>query len=139
MNAIDTNILVYAFDSAYPSKRKICQEILSRIFEGKERAVVTNQILAEFAVTVMEKIEKPLSQPETTAIVGAILTSANWKILNYTGSTILHAITSQQPFWDAVIAQTLKEHNINVILTENTKDFAKSGITTVNPLTEVKT
>ena len=73
MNAIDTNILVYAFDKAYPEKRKICKKIIEEIFKGKNIGVVTNQILAEFAVTVTKKVEKPLNKSEVTAIINSIL------------------------------------------------------------------
>ena len=133
MNAIDTNILVYAFDSAYPQKRSICQKIIENVFEGEDTAVVTNQIIAEFSFVVTKKIEKPLSITETKAIIGAILTSANWKVLSYTSNTVLHALESKQPFWDALIAQTLREQNIQSIITENAKDFSGSGIAAKNP------
>ena len=133
MTAIDTNILVYAFDNAEPSKRKICSELLHKIFEGKQTAVVTTQILAEFASAVTKKIEKPISKDDAKAIIGAILSSKNWKVINYKGSTILHALESKQPFWDSLIAQTLKEHNIQELITENVSDFKNSGIKPVTP------
>ena len=44
MDAIDTNILVYAFDIAYPKKREVCGKIVSDIFSGNGSAAVTNQI-----------------------------------------------------------------------------------------------
>lgn len=134
MNAIDTNILIYAFDTAYPEKRNICQKILKNIFEGNEQGIVTNQILAEFSSAASKKIQYPLTQQEITAIIGAILASNNWKVLNYTGQTVLHAVNTNQPFWDALITQTLKENNIKTILTEDIKGFADSGITAKNPL-----
>ena len=65
MIAIDTNLLVYAFDSSYPEKRKKCKELVLSVFEGEKKAAVTNQILAEFAFIVTQKIENPLSK-ETT-------------------------------------------------------------------------
>lgn len=133
MNAIDTNILVYAFDTAYPEKRIVCHNLIKKVFDGVESAVVTNQILVEFVWAVTKKIDKPLSQQEARAIVGAIMTSENWKIFNYSANTILNALELKQPFWDALITQTLKENNVSTIITENTKDFAHSGIVAKNP------
>lgn len=133
MIAIDTNILVYAFDKAYPEKRKICKEIIGKIFEGKQTGVLTNQILAEFVNVVTRKIEKPLSRDEAKSIIGAILSSENWKIYNYTGETVFKSLSSQGEFWDVLIAQTLKEQNVNNIITENLKDFKELGIKTENP------
>lgn len=133
MIAIDTNILVYAFDISYNEKREICKEIINEIFEGKKIGVVTNQVLGEFANVVTRKIEKPLSKEDTSSIIGAILTSENWKILNYTGETVLNALKLNKNFWDSVIIQTLKEHNIKEIVTENIRDFEGSGLIVINP------
>ena len=123
MDAIDTNILVYAFDSAYPKKREICKKIIEDIFLGDKSGVVTNQILAEFSIVVTTKIEKPLSKKDAAAIVGSVLSSKSWKVLNYSGENILNALNSEEPFWDALIIQTLKTNNIKRIVTENIKDF----------------
>ena len=132
MDAIDTNILVYAFDKAYPAKRDVCKELVNSIFEGKRSAVVTNQILAEFAFIITKKIERPLSRDQAASILGAILSSANWKVFDYTAFSLQRCLLSpSHEFWDALIVQTLKEHGIRRIVTENAKDFA--GITAINP------
>lgn len=133
MDAIDTNILVYAFDTAYPSKRAVCKNLVQSVFEGRRVAVLTNQILAEFAFAVMRKIERPMSREEVEAIIGAILSSPHWKVFNYTAHTLHRAVSSPHPFWDALIIQTLKENNVHKIITENTKDFAASGVIPSNP------
>ena len=133
MIAIDTNILVYAFDAAYPEKREIAKKIVTDIFSGKKEGVLTNQILAEFSVVVTKKVERPLSKEETQSIIGAILSSQNWKVFNYTGETVLRALKQNKPFWDALIVETLKEHNISKIITENVKHFEQSGVSVMNP------
>ena len=51
--------------------------ILEKIFEGKQKGAVTNQILTEFVNAVTRKIEKPLSELAVKSIVGAILSSEN--------------------------------------------------------------
>ena len=40
---LDTNVVVYAFDRADPAKQRIAIEV----FEGKERLVVSSQVLLE--------------------------------------------------------------------------------------------
>ncbi len=134
MDAIDTNILVYAFDTAYPNKRNVCKKIVSDIFAGEKSGAVTNQILAEFSSAVTAKIEKPLKKADAAAIVGSILASENWTVFDYTGEMVLQALKSENPFWDALIVQTLKKNNVDKIITENTKDFKGSGLTIENPL-----
>ena len=133
MDAIDTNILVYAFDLGYPKKREVCGKIISGIFSGNKSAAITNQILAEFSFIVTAKIEKPLSKKDAAAIVGSILSSSNWNVINYTGDNVLNALNSAEPFWDALIIQTLKANNVSRIITENAKDF-KNSLEAINPL-----
>ena len=133
MDAIDTNILVYAFDNDYPEKRNICKKIIEDIFTGKKLGVVTNQILAEFAAAVTIKIEKPLKKEDAAAIIGSILSSENWNVVNYTGEIVLQALESEKPLWDAIIIQTLKLNNIKKIITENVKDFEDAGLLVENP------
>lgn len=137
MIGIDTNILVYAFDIAYLEKRSICKEIIEEIFSGKQKGVVTNQILAEFVNVVTRKIEKPLSEDSAKAIIGSIISSENWKIYNYTSTTILNSLPCNGSFWDFLIVQTLKENGINIIVTENVKDFSGFGIKVINPFKDM--
>ncbi len=134
MDAIDTNIIVYAFDNKYQQKRAVCSKIIADIFEGRRVGVVTNQILAEFIFVATKKIENPISKKDAQIIVGAILASENWKILDYTCDTVLNSLNSENiSFWDSLIIQTLKEHNIQSIITENTADFSNSGLKVHNP------
>lgn len=136
MFAVDTNILVYAFTKAYPEKRSIARSIVEDIFLGKNKGVVTNQILAEFSIIMTRKMEKPLSKSETRTIIGAIMSSENWHVFNYNGDTVLRALDTTQSFWDALIAETLKENNIQKIITENEKHFKESGLLVRNPFVQ---
>ena len=138
MIAIDTNILVYAFDITYNEKREICKNLITNIFEGKEKGMLTNQILAEFANAVTKKIEKPISKQDAKSIIGAIIWSENWEIKNYNSKTILKTLDSEGPFWDLLIAETLKEANIKKIVTENEKDFKDLGLDVENPLKKLR-
>jgi len=133
MIAIDTNILVYAFDTSYPEKRNICKKLIENIFNGDKKCAVTSQILAEFAVVVTKKIENPLTKTQAESIVGAILSSENWTVVNYEGEDVLRALKSKQSFWDALIIQTLKKNDINAFVTENEKHFENAGLKIINP------
>lgn len=133
MNAIDTNILVYAFDTAYQNKREVCKALLKEVFSGKRDAAITSQILAEFSQVVTKKIQKPLSKNDAETIVGAIISCKSFHIVSYSGKTVLAALRSKNDFWDALIVETLKENSISGIITENEKDFKGGGIVVINP------
>jgi len=133
MIAIDTNILVYAFDTSYPEKREKCKKIIQDIFDGKQEGALTNQILAEFTNVVLKKIEKPLTKSQVKIIIGAITSCENYKIYNYNQDTLLKSLNLNSTFWDALIIQTLKDANVHKIITENTKDFIDKDIEVENP------
>jgi predicted nucleic acid-binding protein len=57
---VDTNVLVYAFDTSTPDKRRIAQQLLQ--LEGNHgRLILSTQVLQEFFVTVTRKLPQPLS------------------------------------------------------------------------------
>jgi len=133
MIAIDTNILVYAFDTAYHEKRLTCQSLVKGIFGGLRIGVITNQILAEFVSVVTKKIEKPISTDQARAIIESILISENWKVINYNGEIIIKTLEHGKFNWDILIAETLKSNGIKEIITEDIKGFKELGLEPLNP------
>ena len=58
---LDTNILVYAFDSADPRKQRSAWDILEgRVFD--DQPVISTQVIQEFYVTVVRKLPVPLEE-----------------------------------------------------------------------------
>lgn len=58
---VDTNILVYAFDSAFPLKQKICHEILAELWKNRTGCLST-QVCSEYFVTVTRKLKPGLDE-----------------------------------------------------------------------------
>jgi predicted nucleic acid-binding protein len=54
---LDTNILVYAYDPSDRRKQQIAQGLLKRALAGE--IVISTQVLAEFAVTLLHKMSPP--------------------------------------------------------------------------------
>jgi len=129
MNAdtlVDTNIIVYAFDRDEPEKRKkALAAVLALQNEGS--ATISNQILAEVFSVLSGKKTVPLEEAET--IIQLFAASPAWKKVAYTERTVVRAAAIKKlygaPFWDALIAATIEEQNISLLLTENTKHFAR--------------
>lgn len=132
----DTNLLVYAFDASEPPKHRIAKKLVFSVFDGEIEGAVTNQILAEFCAVVMHKIEKPLTAEQAQKIIRVVLRSPNWHKLNYTGETLLRALTLSSgglAFWDAVLVATAAEHNVREIWSEDQQLAAAPGIRVRNP------
>lgn len=132
----DTNIICYAYDTNEPVKRKVCESLLEKVFVGDITGVVSNQILGEIFSASVTKLGVPPDEAEL--MVQSIIISERWEKLIYDQNTIRHAAANfrkfKAPFWDLVISETMKENDIEFIITENEKDFGKiPGIKVMNP------
>ena len=133
----DTNILIYAYDLNEPRKRKLCKQIVKDVFSGRDVGVVSGQILVELYNSLTRKLAVPADSARK--IVESFILSENWLKINYNENTIKAALKSsfafKSPFLDTLIAETMKDHGLNTIITENEKDFIKiPGIKVINPL-----
>lgn len=67
---LDTNVLVYAYDSSDSRKQRIAQEIVKRALKGD--ILVSTQVLAEFAVTLLHKAATPARPADVIAVLDAL-------------------------------------------------------------------
>ena len=134
--AIDTNILVYAYDITDNKKHKIAKELIARCWRKEVQYTVSAQSLAEFFIVITKKVQNPLSLDQAEQIIKDITKFSSWKIIYYSEKTLIKAIEihkkTKKHFWDALISATILEQGINKIVTENNKDFIE-GIQAVNP------
>jgi predicted nucleic acid-binding protein len=134
---IDTNVLVYAYDVSEKVKRRVARSLLDEVWD-QGGGVVTLQNLSEFFVVVTAKVEQPITVSNATAIISDILRSSRWLVIDRQARTMMRAMELVQstgaPYWDALIAACMLEHEVYAIVTENERDFRRiSGITVVNP------
>ena len=132
----DTNVLRYAYDLNEPEKREICKSLVSGIFKGKHRGIISNQILAELYNALTRKLG--VEAESARVIVESFIVSSNWVKIDYSHRTVRAAIdvsrTFRTPFPDTLIAETMKENGIVLIMTENEADFARlPGLDIRNP------
>ncbi len=140
---VDTNILAYAYDQSEKRKRRICSELVRTAFEGESNAYVSNQILGELFLVLTKKVAKPLSKEKASTIVRGLIDSQKWKKVTYDHSTIRKVLDDVHnlnvPFWDLLIAETMKDTGVTLLYTKNTKDFSEiPWVSAVNPVAEKK-
>ena len=63
---LETNVLVYAYDPSDLHKQRIAQNLVKKALAGD--ILVSTQVLAEFAATLLHKME-PAARPEDVAAV----------------------------------------------------------------------
>lgn len=145
MYAIDTNLLVYAHNTASSSHAQanmfVKHVMNTRDDEGNVSICIPAQILMEFLnVITWHRLEAPLPLADAIQIVQDYLD---------TGVTILYqqptqletllnflkSVTTRKKVFDVALVATLKDHGISGLYTVNTKDFEEFTFLDVkNPL-----
>ncbi len=115
---VDTNILVYAYDSSSSAKRTKAMDLLIKLWNSGNGAL-SIQVMQEFYITVTQKIPHPVT-PQTAAQI--IEDLGNWEHHLPDVSDLLTAVNIQQSnrisFWDALIVASAKKMGCTVIWTE---------------------
>ena len=55
---LDTNILVYAYDTSDDAKHKAAVDLIARLL-SEENVVISTQVLNEFVVVITGKVNRP--------------------------------------------------------------------------------
>jgi predicted nucleic acid-binding protein len=130
--SLDTNILVYALDSAAGARHALAAEIIARAATRDCR--LTLQALSEFYVVVTRKGIVP--KTEAAAQV------EDWLLLFPTlapspaavRAALAHVAAERASYWDALLVATVGEGGCGTILSEDMADGGRLGpVTVANP------
>ena len=135
---LDSNVLVYAYDSSEKDKHNIAENLLADCWKRKKVYSLSVQNLSELYVVTTKKITAPVKQEEMKKNIQDIISFSNFNILEINENSILRAIEISAEhgisYWDALIASVMKENGVYCIITENDKDFKKiSWLKVINP------
>jgi predicted nucleic acid-binding protein len=133
---VDTNILMYAHDSAAGEKYFRAKALVEQLWESRSGAVST-QVLQELAVNLRRKAKKPLDAKATRDIIADYLA---WHVVVNGGDSILEALELearyQLSFWDALVVQAAHVAGAEILYSEDLSDGQRYGTVRVkNPLT----
>jgi len=145
--AIDTNLLVYAHNTASEfngnAKRFLEKAMNQRDEEGSLSVCLPAQVLMEFVhVITWQRLKAPLSLSEAIRVVQDYL-DAGITIIHQQDTHIrtflelLRSVTARKKVFDVALAATLKDNEIAGLYTVNTDDFEEFGfLEVINPLQE---
>jgi predicted nucleic acid-binding protein len=134
---VDTNILMYAHDSAAGDKHQRARALVEGLWETRA-GVVSTQVLQELAVNLRRKALKPLDARSTRDVVSDYLA---WQVVVNGTDSILEALDLearfQVSFWDALIIQAANAAGAETLYSEDLSDGQRYGAVRVtNPFTE---
>ncbi len=134
---IDTNILVYRFDSRFPDKQKIATEVLRRgISENSVR--LPHQAIVEFIAAVTRPIRGHAILTQVDALREAEEFLQQFTVLYPNESTLREAIRGcaayQLSWFDAHLWSYAEHYGLPVILSEDLQhDRFYGSVRVVNP------
>ena len=134
---LDTNILVYAYDTSAGNKRRIAARLVEQCWENGS-GCTSSQVLQEFFVTVTKKIVQPLDYRTARQIVVDL---AFWRLHIPEASDVLQAIDLQQSyqlsFWDAMLLQSASRLGCKQFFSEDlSHGQVYSGVQVIDPFKE---
>ena len=131
---LDTNILVYAHDRTAGAKRRIAAELVNDLLRRRE-AVVSVQVLVEFAVTVTQKIPARLSLARAAEIIRDL---SELRVVSPAAGDVLAAVDLVRrcsvSMWDAMILRAAAAGGVSVVWSEDLNDGQSyDGVEVRNP------
>jgi predicted nucleic acid-binding protein len=132
---VDTNILMYAHDTAAGKKHARAKALVEELWENRS-GVVSTQVLQELAVNLRRKAKKPLDAKTTREVVTDYLT---WQVVVNAGDSILEALDLEArykvSFWDALVIQAAQVAGADILYSEDLSDGQRFGTVRIkNPL-----
>lgn len=133
-NFIDTNLLIYAYDSSAGHKHTVSTQLIEQCWED-QNGCLSMQVLQEFYVTITRKIARPLDYQTARQIVADL---AHWRLHIPEVSDLLQTIDYQQnyqlSFWDAMIVQSATRLRCSRLFSEDLNDGQTYGdVQVINP------
>ena len=134
---LDTNVLVYAYDTHDRDKQKKAQNLLTEGIE-QENMVLSAQVLSEFFNAVTRNIEHPMTADEAQEIIGVVSILPVEEIdLTMVNRAIDTHKTYQISYWDALIIAAAERAESQTILSEDLNEGQTyHGIVVINPFTQ---
>jgi predicted nucleic acid-binding protein len=130
---LDTNVLVYTFDSSAPAKQAIAREWVRSALRT-QRGVISTQVVQEFLSVALAKFAQPMGVAEAREYLRSVLQP----LCQHTPRTATfdHALLLREQtgyhWYDALIVAAALETNCQWLITEDLTPGRKIGRLTIH-------
>src|ERR1700686_4977251 len=115
---LDTNVLVYAYDVTDPAKQSVAQDLVRRAVAGG--LVISTQVLAEFAATLLHKLTPA---PSSQDVIALLDTLAPIRLIAPDGEIVRRAVEARAAyglhFYDGMIVAAAERAGCEKIWSED--------------------
>lgn len=133
MNAVDTNVLIYAHDPRDPAKQDKAVELIDTLNDG----VLLWQVGCEYVAASRKLAAFGLNQQKALADPGRLRRKwrpaiSHWAVLDRAETLML---TGNLSFWDALIVAACVENGVTRLYSEDfdASTSALTGVDIINP------
>ncbi|MDP1904274.1 MAG: PIN domain-containing protein [Pseudomonadota bacterium] len=131
---VDTNILLYAHDQHAGDKQAVAAALLAALWEGR-CGVLSPQVLQEFLVNSIRKLQRPIALPQARDVVRAY---GVWVVRDASVEDILRATELMEltgySFWDSHILASAEASGAELLYSEAMQHGHKvAGLEIRNP------
>ena len=132
LDFLDTNVLVYAYDVTDPVKQSIAQDLVRRAVAGG--LVISTQVLAEFAATLLHKL---VPAPSSEHVIALLDTLAPIRLVLPDHDTVRRAVEARAAyglhFYDGMIVAAAERAGCERIWSEDFNGQKYFGVVAANP------
>lgn len=135
---LDTNILVYTFDSREPKKQARAQDLVSQALTGR-RGVISHQVVQEFLNVATQKFIEPLGESDALLYLSRVLGPLCEVLptLDLYRRALGLASRWKYSFYDSLIIASALQSECKLLYSEDLQHGQKiEGVTLVNPFLE---
>ena len=130
--AFDSNVLVYAVDTATPVKHQVARRIVESAYAAD--AILVTQTLGEFLGVFTRKYPRQLPEAQLAAELWIEL----FPLADSTGEYVIaasrYALQHQLQYWDSLISIVASSAGANYLMSEDMQDgLTIDGLTVINP------
>lgn len=122
MEFVDTNVLLYAYDTAAGQRHDAAAHLVDRLWSERSGAISV-QVLQGFFVNSTRKVAAPLT-PE--AAVARLRSLSRWRVHSPLADDVVAAASlshrHQLSFWNAMIVRSAAELHCEVLWSEDLND-----------------
>ncbi len=131
---LDSNVLVYGHSTTSGPRQESASDLLRRLWES-ETGCLSIQVLQETFVTLTRKAPQQLSPGEAVRVIEEY---GRWTLHSPRADDVVRAIelsmTLRISFWDAMIVQSARALECQILWTEDLNDGQSyAGVTARNP------
>ena len=132
---LDTNVLVYSFDSSAPAKQQIARQLIETALSS-QMGLISSQVVQEFLNVAQRKFDRPMSVSEARNYLNGVLLPLchHFSSIDLYDKALMLREETGYSFYDALIVTAAIEMGCKTLLSEDLQDGRIiHNVTILNP------